>query len=798
VVRTIAVVQTTDWLVPEPGRDGAYLDCPCAHNVGDKSLDMIFPEQVVEKDGVKFLQMLNSKHLVHPGYGSSMCSTWSSSTLYPECGGQSLQPEWCTRKWCYVNPSLCQRRSVGSPEFPGLSYSFETCGNLDYYVQPHLRRFSNATRTLYAYGFGFKAEENPEANSVPLNMCLAFAAKALSQAGIDPQSVRYRRELSNATRREFSSTYTGCVHDVALGNLDVCLGDIWDTAQRRSFGRASFVRVSGEQIFLIGPKPNATETWLDMLGKPFAPFNWDVWCMVFAVVFATSVAMLMFEFHRKDSDFADDSLFNSLCKSLYYAISSFVNQGVAYTSVTLSGRIMAIGYGLFILICITSFTAETANFLISSSLRSQYNSVDDVLEAKLRICYSLGMQEMLEGRHPSMKQFGVPIDAAAGSVFGELMTNGTCEYGIIGEQWMDDSWELGEFCNLQFIGTPILVLPIGYWVSDDLRSLLGWSVAVESSAGTWGEVQRRFEKEGHCAENGRRLNSHMPGKESAQDAARVRRLEKSDASSISATSGPNRLGSRQMMGAFLVPAICGVIASLIRVFELCWCGLDKEDKDLLCQMEDGALKELSAVVSFGRKGSKAVSEKLQSLHVQGSKTTSEESSCGPLQSFLRQGSQTIAEEEANTNASPNSEAEPTSPQGGTSPLPELPRLLRMRRLGANDEKANQNGFSAQFQSPQPCERHLPPSDDFLDAEEKRLVTMRSLLEESGKRLAEQRHESLQSLREERYRLEKMRDAIEEERKLLEAERNHSEEALGRITLSSDIANQSKQIKIYDM
>jgi hypothetical protein len=38
--------------------------------------------------------------------------------------------------------------------------------------------------------------------------------------------------VSEASKSRFSSSYTACVHEVALGETDICIGNFWMTPQR--------------------------------------------------------------------------------------------------------------------------------------------------------------------------------------------------------------------------------------------------------------------------------------------------------------------------------------------------------------------------------------------------------------------------------------------------------------------------------------------------------------------------------------------------------------------------------------
>ena len=58
-------------------------------------------------------------------------------------------------------------------------------------------------------------------------------------------------EPADATRK-LGAIEVADAHDIALGNLDLCLGDLWDTAERRSFGTVAFIQVTSEDMYLVG------------------------------------------------------------------------------------------------------------------------------------------------------------------------------------------------------------------------------------------------------------------------------------------------------------------------------------------------------------------------------------------------------------------------------------------------------------------------------------------------------------------------------------------------------------------
>jgi len=361
----------------------------------------------------------------------------------------------------------------------------------------------------------------------------------------------------------------------------MCLGDIWDTAERQSFGTAYFVNVYSEPMFLMTSMDGEGDSFWEMLTKPFIPFEAPLWGLVIIVIVATSVSMVLFEFHRNESDFEDKDLKNCFFKSLYLAMSSFVNAGVAFNAVTVSGRLMSVGYGLFILICIASFTAETATVLISKAVSTKFENIEDVLKGREKICYAGGMRAMLEAKHPAVRQLGVVFDNFQTEAIVELLNNGTCSYALIGELWMQEAWAAGQHCHLQFVGSSVLEFPTGYWVSQEFQRLLGWGVALKRSEGLWSEMQRKFAGDSHCSdERRRRLQASQD--DDASDGRQSPRLLKTAGGAAAAKMGAGdsqHLGIEHMIGVILIMAFIFVMATLIRCFELFVCP-EPEDKEV--------------------------------------------------------------------------------------------------------------------------------------------------------------------------------------------------------------------------
>ena len=64
-------------------------------------------------------------------YGLNKCDA-HDATLAPYCsvGTGRSPPEWCADSWCYVDATNCEDLVLtNSVFFPGLKYSYSTCGD---------------------------------------------------------------------------------------------------------------------------------------------------------------------------------------------------------------------------------------------------------------------------------------------------------------------------------------------------------------------------------------------------------------------------------------------------------------------------------------------------------------------------------------------------------------------------------------------------------------------------------------------------------------------------------------------
>lgn len=88
-----------------------------------------------------FMATIGKKKVEYPVETGSQCNAWDSERA-PECMGGNDAPDWCKKKWCFVDPCSCSLEVppkasdyLGEATFQGkqVYYSYATCGEEDSY-----------------------------------------------------------------------------------------------------------------------------------------------------------------------------------------------------------------------------------------------------------------------------------------------------------------------------------------------------------------------------------------------------------------------------------------------------------------------------------------------------------------------------------------------------------------------------------------------------------------------------------------------------------------------------------------
>lgn len=89
---------------------------------------------------------IDQDNVLYPAEAGGSCDAWDLDN-HPQCTVKGSKPEWCNRKWCFVDPCSCsvsQPPKVstylnGTMQGKSIYYSYETCGNEDMFTATYAK-----------------------------------------------------------------------------------------------------------------------------------------------------------------------------------------------------------------------------------------------------------------------------------------------------------------------------------------------------------------------------------------------------------------------------------------------------------------------------------------------------------------------------------------------------------------------------------------------------------------------------------------------------------------------------------
>lgn len=503
---------------PVSNSSGAYMDCPCI-GVENIPATKAILDTYRQSDG-SF--RTTAGWTASAVYGQNKCQQWDLPPNLgdPTCSGVN-PPKQCQDSWCWVDSTKCAHSSLQSSAFPGLSYSYAACGSIGIVIRQRLN-LVNRTIRVFVPGKHEITETASDVDDVLLRSQVLFASKVLKTAGATSDNIRYV-QLSQAAHTAFpSSSYSACVWDTVIGNIDLCVGDFWDTSTRRSFGGIFVASVFQEGIYLYGtvPHPEAPDFW-GLVGAPLEPFSGPLWAMLIGMSVLTGLAFCCFEDASSEAESPADhqhkqagsmlSRCHSLCErtwdNIYGGLLGLVSGGVQIAPSTTSGKILVLGFSIFLTIVLASFTANTASFLVAKAVAAQtVANLDDALSKGVTLCASSGssINDLLTTLYPKFPNYVTYRDEQIDCLTD--IDSETVKYGVASEIVFGISRGQGNLCNTQTIAQPLLNFPTGWFASEGVYQALAEAIAVEKSKGTWDKIASSLFHSDGCSQDSSTVN----------------------------------------------------------------------------------------------------------------------------------------------------------------------------------------------------------------------------------------------------------------------------------------------------
>ncbi|KAL1525291.1 hypothetical protein AB1Y20_020153 [Prymnesium parvum] len=270
--------------------------------------------------------------------------------------------------------------------------------------------------------------------------------------------------VSGAARHRHANPWTAAVDDVGTGLLDVSPGELWPTPDRLKLAPFTLPYKESE-FWLFVPRPDdesASVSAFSHLSRCFLPFTEGLWGAIIAATLCVGLlhAYLAMRVEPNsgggsevnggkerswsrrlrsslrtrsggcgDGGGASEQLWTCTAQAAGELLSGGVGLDVEQI-VSAGGRLLYLGWGFFVLLVISSYTANLAAFLTQEGQQNGYPSTIEELRRKGdAICLNEVMMPLATARYP-----GVHF---VGSISEETIVNEGCRGGQCGAVLLD-------------------------------------------------------------------------------------------------------------------------------------------------------------------------------------------------------------------------------------------------------------------------------------------------------------------------------------------------------------------------
>ena len=323
-------------------------------------------------------------------YGSQGCRKYdavpdgASSSTTTECTPRldHTPPAWCDSAWCWVDPDRCTRPKDTTSFFRGtewanLKFSYETCGNVN--------EFSDDGRTDALQGTTLRVSFPGNSGSGYTITTVPDGIAGVGGTNRDGSTVRFWDQLArdyniawtehpvSDESKSFSpqSSFTACVHELALNATDICVGNFWPTANRQRL--ASFTTpLYYDEFKLVVAKSNATTAWeLTDLYRPVEPFSPMTWAAIVITTLYFGAAMWLVEAGHNQDDFPSRGPVAGIAFGFFRALYAFFTFDFRFSPTTIIGRLCLLTFAFSSLLLITYYAAQVRPLFTLSREPSQ-------------------------------------------------------------------------------------------------------------------------------------------------------------------------------------------------------------------------------------------------------------------------------------------------------------------------------------------------------------------------------------------------------------------------------------------
>ncbi|XP_071100434.1 glutamate receptor 2-like [Haliotis cracherodii] len=201
--------------------------------------------------------------------------------------------------------------------------------------------------------------------------------------------------------------WDGMVGEIISKNATLAMGAISITSQRETdIDFSQGIISTGINILIYKPQEEYN------IFQFLFPFSLYLWLAIIGASIFVSFVLFLLDYTNPNRKFTPK-------ETLWYAVGTLLKRGTDFSPKPVSQRILSAGFTFFVLITVSSYTANMAAFLTTKSLEKTINSFDDLSESEQAICTvdkSATMKFFEKGHSPVYKRIWDTIVAVDGLV----------------------------------------------------------------------------------------------------------------------------------------------------------------------------------------------------------------------------------------------------------------------------------------------------------------------------------------------------------------------------------------------
>ncbi|XP_033752870.1 glutamate receptor 4-like [Pecten maximus] len=259
-----------------------------------------------------------------------------------------------------------------------------------------------------------------------------------------------------------NGSWNGMVEEVLSGRANIGMGAISITSSREKVIDFSLGVISTGVNMLI-KKPKEAKTIFQFM----EPFSLHLWLAIVGASFVVSVILFILDYTSVERQF-------TVKETLWFSIGTLLMRGTDFSPRPTSQRIVTAGFTFFVLITVSTYTANMAAFLTTTNLEQPVTSLEQLAERSDIECGTIDksatMKFLQDGSKPVYKEIWEKIrESEYGLVENSSVGRQRVEQGHYAFifDYLINLYSEKNYCETKMVGIPVrlqehgIVLPAG-------------------------------------------------------------------------------------------------------------------------------------------------------------------------------------------------------------------------------------------------------------------------------------------------------------------------------------------------